>query len=156
MTEPVALDEIDRSILRLLQDDAALSVAAVAREIGLSQTPCWRRIRRLQESGLIAGKVTLLDPSRAGFAINVYALITFKVVDEATMNAFEKAVQGIDQIVECYSVTGPRDFLMRIVAESVEQYEQLLQKKIIHLPGVAAVDTIMTLSRVKYSTKLPV
>ena len=155
MTEPVPLDETDRTILRLLQRDSGMSVAAVAREVGLSQTPCWRRIKRLNESGLISGRVTLLDPARAGYSINVFALISFKVVDEATMNAFERAVQDIDEIVECYSVTGPRDFLMRIVAESVEQYDKLLKKKIIHLPGVAAVDSIMTLSRVKFSTRLP-
>ncbi len=156
MSEPVSLDDIDRSILRLLQQDATLSIAAVASEIGLSQTPCWRRIRRLNESGLITGRVTLLDPSLAGFGLTVFALISFKVVDEATMNAFEEAVQSIDQIVECYSVTGPRDFLMRIVAEDVAEYEQLLKKEIIHLPGVASVDTILTLSRVKFSTMIPV
>ena len=156
MAEPVALDDIDRSILRLLQQDATMSIAAVAKSIGLSQTPCWRRIRRLNESGLITGRVTLLDPARAGFGLTVFALISFKVVDEATMNAFEEAVQAIDRIVECYSVTGPRDFLMRIVAEDVTEYEQLLKKQIIHLPGVASVDTIMTLSRVKFSTTIPV
>lgn len=155
MNEPLPLDETDKAILRVLQQDATASVAQVARAVGLSQTPCWRRLKRLNESGIVRGRVTLLDPALAGFAIAVFALVSFKVVDEATMNAFEEAVQGIDEIVECYSVTGARDFLMRIVARSVADYEQLLKKRLIHLPGVAAIDTIMTLSSVKFSTRLP-
>ncbi len=155
MNDTIKLDETDRAILRLLQTDSTMSIAAISKQVGLSQTPCWRRLKRLNESGLIVGRTTVLDPARAGFPVNVFALISFKVVDAATMNAFEEAVQDIDEIIECYSVTGPRDFLMRIVAENVQHYEQLLKKKIVHLPGVAAVDTIVTLSRVKYSTQLP-
>ena len=149
------LDEFDRKILRTLQENAAYSMAELGDKVGLSHTPCWRRIKKLEADGIIKQKVTLLDPKQLGLGVTVYAYITIKSHDEGSLDAFENSVQDVAEIVECYSTSGEKDYVLRVVVDSVEHYEQLLKKTIVHLPNVASVNSTFALKQVKYTTSLP-
>ena len=149
------LDVFDIKILKALQSDAEYSMNDLGELIGLSHTPCWRRIKRLENEGYIQRKVTLLDPKKLNLGVSVHAYITIKSHDEESLLAFESSVHEIPEIVECYSTTGEKDYLLRIVAESVEHYEDLLKKQLVHLPNVASVNSTFALKQVKYTTELP-
>ena len=155
MKAPIELDEFDRKILRALQDSADYSMAELGEKVGLSHTPCWRRIKRLEAEGIIQGRVTLLNPQKLNLGVSVHAYLTIKSHDEESLNAFESAVHTVDEIVECYSTTGERDYMLRIVVDSVDQYEKLLKGTIVHLPNVASVNSTFALKQVKYTTQLP-
>ena len=156
MTELSRLDNIDRSILRILQNRADASVRDIALEVGLSQTPCWRRIKRLSQAGIIDKGVTLLNQEMLGFGVTVIVELKLKQQDEASIAAFEQAVLPIENIMECYSIAGEKDFMLIVVAESVAAYDRLMKTRLVKLPGVDTINSRIALSRVKYSTKLPV
>lgn len=156
MTKNYQLDEFDLKILRIMQTDAEISMQDLGDRIGLSHTPCWRRVKRLTELGIIEDKVTLLNPGKVDLAVTVYAYLGIKDHDEATLNEFESAVQDIPEIVECYSTTGDKDYVLRVVASSVAHYEKILKSKIVHLPHVANVSSTFALKQVKYTTALPI
>ncbi len=149
------LDSYDLKILRALQENAELSMSDLGDKVGLSHTPCWRRTKRLEEEGFIQRRVTLLDSQRLDLSVSVHAYITIKKHDEESLNAFESAVQEFDEIVECYSVTGDKDYLLRIVVTSVDSYERFLKNTLVHLPNVASVNSVFALKQVKYTTALP-
>lgn len=150
------LDETDRAVLRVLQDNADHSVAEVAERVGLPYTPCWRRIQRLQQRGIIARRVALLDQGSLGLGVSVLVAVALKRHDEATLQRFARAVQEIDEIMECYAIAGDRDFHLRVVVPDVAAYDRLLKAKLVHLPGAASVSSSFALSCVKYTTKLPI
>lgn len=149
------LDNMDRKILRALQENADYSMAELGEKVGLSHTPCWRRIKRLESEGVIKGKVTLLDPKKLDLGITVHAYVIIKSHDEESLEAFEHGVQGINEVVECYSTSGEKDYVLRIIVDSVEHYEKLLKKQLVHLPNVASVNSTFALKQVKYTTQLP-
>ena len=138
-----------------MQDHPDSSVADVAELVGLSHTPCWRRMKRLQDTGVVQGRFVLLNPRALGLTVNVFAAVTLKQHDEETLTALEAVVRTHDEIVECFSVGGSSDYLMRIVVESVEAYETFLKKVLLHLPGMGAVNSNFALGCVKLTNKLP-
>jgi Lrp/AsnC family transcriptional regulator len=156
MGEILQLDQFDRRILRELQVNSELSMTELAEKVGLSHTPCWRRIKRLEEAGVIAGRAVLIDPKSIGYEINIFASIKIKQHDEATLEAFEKAIEQCPQIVECFSMSGEADYVMRVIATSVSDYELLVKKTILHLPGVASISSSFALKCIKLTTKMPV
>ncbi len=149
------LDDFDIKILKALQENADYSMNELGDLVGLSHTPCWRRIKRLEADGFIRGKVTLLNAKQLKLGVTVHAYLTIKSHDEASLLAFESAVQDVKEIVECYATTGDKDFLLRVVVDSVDHYEQLLKQTLVHLPNVASVNSIFALKQVKYTTALP-
>lgn len=149
------LDDFDIKILKALQENADYSMNELGELVGLSHTPCWRRIKRLEADGFIRGKVTLLDAKKLKLGVTVHAYITIKSHDESSLNAFESAVQDVKEVVECYSTTGDKDYLLRVVVDSVDHYEQLLKQTLVHLPNVASVNSTFALKQVKYTTALP-
>lgn len=155
-TSPGALDDYDRRILRALQANASYSMAELGNLVGLSHTPCWRRIKRLEQEGYIGARVTLLDAHKLSLGVTVHAYIIIKSHDEESLNAFENAVQDVQEIVECYSTSGDKDYVLRVVAKNVDDYERLLKKTIVHLPNVASVNSTFALKQVKYTTELPI
>jgi Lrp/AsnC family transcriptional regulator len=150
------LDDFDRKILRILQHEPDISIQQLAERIGLSHTPCWRRLKKLEESGVIAGRAVLLDASALGLSITAFAHIKMKSHDERTLDAFERIARSRPEIVECFSMTGDSDFVLRIVMGSVSQYEVFLKKNLLHMPGVGSVNTSFALKCVKLTTVLPV
>lgn len=156
MAQTGPIDDYDQNILRHLQDNAELSMAELGDKVGLSHTPCWRRVKRLEEEGYIKKRVTVLAAEKLNLTVSVHAYITIKKHDEASLNNFESAVQNIKEIVECYSITGEKDYLLRMVVENVDKYEKLLKNTLVHLPNVASVNSAFALKQVKYSTALPI
>jgi Lrp/AsnC family transcriptional regulator len=156
MLSKVELDEYDRKILRALQENADISMADLGNLIGLSHTPCWRRLKRLETEGVVRGKVTLLDAKKIDLGVRVHAFVTAKNHDEGALSAFEAAVQSIPEIVECYSTSGDKDYILQIVINSVEEYEQLLRKTLLTLPNVGSIHSTFSLKQIKYSTQLPI
>ncbi len=149
------MDSFDLQILRELQANAEISMQELGEKVGLSHTPCWRRVKKLEEAGVIKGRVTLLDPEQLQLSVNVFVQVSLGVQQEEALNAFEAAVQTIPEIVECYTVSGDRDFLLRVVVEDVTAYERLLKSTLVHLPEVANMSSTFALRQVKYTTELP-
>ena len=149
------LDKFDILILKTLQENASYSMNEIGDRVGLSHTPCWRRIKRLEEAGYIKKQVTLLNPSSLNLGVSVHAYLTIKSHDETSLNAFEKAVHSVPEIVECYSTTGDKDYLLRVVVSNVDSYEKLLKNTLVHLPNVASINSTFALKQVKYTTELP-
>lgn len=150
------MDKIDRKILREMQADASLSAADIASRVGLSHTPCWRRIKKLEESDVVRGRAILLNAAALGLAVSVFAELRLKQHDEQTLEALELAVRQRDEIVECFSMSGDSDYLLRIVIESVEAYERFIKKVLLHLPGVSSINSQFALGCIKMTTCLPI
>ena len=150
-----SLDSLDRRILAELQHAADLPMQALGERVGLSHTPCWRRVKRLEQRGIIRRRVTLLDPEQLDLAVNVFVNVSLKRHQENALNRFEEAAREVPEIVECYSVSGETDFLLRVVVRDVGAYEQLLKATLVHLPEVGNLTSTFALRQVKYTTALP-
>lgn len=149
------MDETDLKILRCIQEFPQHSVTELAKKVGLSHTPCWRRLKHLEESGAIQGRAVILDPKFMGFDVSVLALVNLEIEDEKTFEAFEKAALDNPHIVECASVSGNSDYLLKVVVRSVTEYENILRKTLLRLPGVKGIHSQFVLKQVKNTTKLP-
>ncbi len=150
------MDEIDRKILRTLQDYPEMPLADLAPLVGLSQTPCWRRLKKLESQGTIRRRAVLLDPAMLGLTVNVFAYVKLKSHEEATLEALESAVGRHPEIIECFSMSGDSDYLLRVIVSSVEAYERFLKRHLLHLPGVGAINSSFALKCVKETTVLPI
>ena len=155
MSDDTALDKFDILILKALQENADYSMNDIGDRVGLSHTPCWRRVKRLEQAGYIKKRVTLLDAASLNLSVSVHAYLTIKSHDEHSLNAFEDAVQAVPEIVECYSTTGDKDYLLRVVVSNVDAYKRLLKKTLVHLPNVASINSTFALKQVKHTTELP-
>ena len=149
------LDHFDRRILDIVQRDAAASAAEIGERVGLSQSPCWRRLHRLEESGYIARKVALLDRHRLGLGVLVFATVKLTAHGRRSLPAFAEAIQAFDEVQECYTLTGEMDFLLRVVAADMEAYERFFFDHLSQLPGVGEVHTSVVMSEIKYTTAYP-
>jgi Lrp/AsnC family transcriptional regulator len=150
------VDGIDRKILTLLQANPDLPVIELAAQVGLSHSPCWRRLKRLEASGVIRERAVLLNPLALGLTVNVFAQLKLRQHDEATLEALESAALDRPEIVECFSMSGESDYILRIVIGNIDTYEKFLKKVLLHLPGVASVNSSFALKCVKLTTQLPV
>lgn len=150
------MDVLDLRILDALQKDATLSISELAERVGLSHTPCWRRLKKLEESGVILGRKVLLDAKAVGLGVIVLAEVRLKVHDEAALEAFEASVRNCDEIVDCFTVSGDRDYQLRILVKNVAEYEIFLKKTLLHLPSVASVNSVFVLKSVKQTTHIPI
>src|SRR5690348_9801837 len=153
---PKSLDRLDRRILDELQSDARISNQELAQRVGLSAAPCWRRLRRLEEEGFVAGYATLLSAPAIGLPIQAYALVSLENHHPQTVRQFDQLVRERAEVLECHSMSGPNDYLLRIVASSMDAYEQFLSTRVLQLPGVRSVNTSFVLRTKKFTTKLPV
>jgi Lrp/AsnC family transcriptional regulator len=155
MTDEFNPDAFDLKILAELQRDADQSMQDLGDKVGLSHTPCWRRVKRLEEQGVIRRRVTLLNAEQLRMSVNVFVNVTLRQHQENALNRFEDAVLDVPEIVECYTVSGDTDFLLRVVVENVTAYEQLLKRTLVHLPEVGNLSSTFALRQVKYTTELP-
>ncbi|MFH1805672.1 MAG: Lrp/AsnC family transcriptional regulator [Pseudomonadota bacterium] len=149
-------DAIDRKILLEIQEDGRISMVELAEKVGLSVSPCLRRLRKLEESGVIRKYVALLDPAHLRLGVNVFVTVSLTQHDEPSLRRFETAVQQSPEIVDCYAMVGNQDYMMRIVVRDPAAYQRLLSDVLMKLPGVANIKSSFTLHEVKNSTKLPV
>jgi Lrp/AsnC family transcriptional regulator len=149
------LDSIDTHILALIQDDAALSVAEIAEKVGLSSSPCWRRIKRLEEAGVIVGRVTLLDRAKLGLGFEVYATLKLSLPTKDNLETFETAVRGWPEVIQCATITGGEDYVLRIITRDMQAFDDFLRDKILSLGLVSNVQSRIVMRTVKNSTAAP-
>lgn len=153
MTQP--LDDAERRILRVLQEDASLSTGAIAERVGLSSSPCWRRIDRLERDGVIRRRVALLDRRSVGLNAHIFAQVKLNAHGRAHLDEFAEAIRGFSEVLECYVLMGPVDFLLRVVAKDIEAYETFFFNKLSKLEGVQEIVSTVALSEIKSTTALP-
>ena len=149
------LDRYDYAILRLLQEDARMTNAALAARVSLSESACLRRVRALEESGLIEGYTALVDQERAGFPVNVFVSITLDRQSRTGLEAFESAVRRIPEVMECYLMTGEHDYLLRLVVADLADFERIHNQHLTRLPSVARVHSSFAMRTVTRSRSLP-
>jgi len=149
------LDEIDLRILEALQSDAALSTVEIAQLAGLSQSPCWRRVRRLEALGVIRGRVALLDAHRLGLEMTVFASIKLSQHGTRALPEFEAAIEAFEEVVESYAMTGEVDYLLHVVTRDIQSYERFLREHLLQLPTVREVHSQIALKQLKHTTRLP-
>ena len=148
MTQKIA-DDFDRKILRELQADARLPNIELAERIGLSPSPCLRRVRRLEETGVIRGYTALVDPAAWGWTMTALATIRLVQQNEDDIVMFEQAVRGWDEVLECHLVTGSRDYMLKVAARDLAEYERFIKEKIARLKCVASIETSFIMSTIK-------
>ncbi len=153
MTEMI--DKIDAKILKTLQEDASLSVAEIAAKVGLSSSPCWRRVKRLEEDGIILRNVTILNRTKLGLAFEVYAEVKLERPTRANLRIFEKTVSALPEVLECATVTGAVDYVLRIVTTDMHTYDDFLRDKILSLDLVQTALSRIVIRSVKDTTELP-
>ena len=151
-----ALDDIDRNILAVLQADGRISLADLSAKVGLSPSPCLRRIRILERDGIIARYVAVLDQGKVGLPVSVFVSIKLESQREQALERFNKAIAKWPEVLECYLMTGPRDYLLRIVVADLSAYERFLKQKLTKVDGIASIESSFALEQVKYSHVLPI
>jgi Lrp/AsnC family leucine-responsive transcriptional regulator len=151
----LVLDAIDRKIIIELQSDGRMPVQQLAERVGLSPSPCARRIRMLERAGIIKGYVAVVDQGKVGLPINAFASIKLVRQQEDDLDSFAETVSRWPEVVDCYLMTGRQDYLMRIVIKDLEAYEAFLKEKLTRLTCVASIETSFALGQVKRSDHLP-
>jgi len=149
------LDTIDAKILDLIQNDASLSVADIADRVGLSSSPCWRRIKRMEEAGIIEGRVTLLDRSSLGLGFEVVANVKLALPSKDNLEAFERLVNQWSEVMECMTVTGAVDYIIRVTTIDMHAYDAFLREKLLGSALVSDVQSRIVINVAKRTTALP-
>jgi len=153
--KPRQLDDIDRKILKALQEDSRQSLVEVAEKAGLSTSPILRRIRQLEKAGVIRRYVAVLDQTRVGLPVSVFVSIKLEQQREQALQKFARAIERWPEVLECYLMTGPRDYLLRVVVADLGEYERFLKQKLTRLDGIASIESSFALEQVKYTNLLP-
>lgn len=149
------IDDYDRNILRVLQRDGRCSNAALAREVNLSESACLRRLRRLEDSGVIEAYAAKVNASALDLAMSVFVTLSLTEQSQTALNAFESAVAQIPEVMECYLMTGSSDYLLRMVARDVADLERLHAQRLTRIPGVSRVTSSIAMRTVVKRTGLP-
>lgn len=157
-TEEVSdqLDRYERQILARLQEDATLTTGQIAEQVGLSVSPCWRRIDRLEREGFIKRRVALVDRRKIGLNAQLFVQIKLNAHGRANLDEFAEAIRQFPEVLECHVLLGSVDFLLRVVAADIEAYERFFFNRLSQLPGVQEVNSTVALSEIKLTTSLPI
>ena len=150
-----AFDELDRKILAGLQANGRMSLAELSAKVGLSPSPCLRRVRNLERSGVIARYVAVLDQRMVGLPVSVFVSIKLEKQRQEALDRFAKAVERWPEVLECYLMTGSRDYWLRVVVPDLEAYERFVKQKLTRLEGIASIESSFALEQVKYTNVLP-
>jgi DNA-binding Lrp family transcriptional regulator len=150
-----ALDAIDRRILVALQENARIANTDLAAAVGLSPAPCLRRVRALEEDGVIRKHVSLVNPGAVGLPVSVFISISLERQVEEALKRFERVILARPEVMECYLMTGDADYLLRVVCADLAAYERFVLDHLTKVPGVSSIRSSFALKQVKYSTALP-
>ena len=150
------IDELDARILDLIQDDASLSVAELAERVGLSPSPCWRRIKRLEDLGVILKRVTVLDPDKLGLGFEVYVSVKLSLPSRANLEAFETRMADWPEVVSCATVTGHEDYMLRVMTRDMHAYDDFLRDKLLASDLVSGVESRIVMRQVRMTTAVPI
>ena len=149
------LDAIDRRILAALQENARIANTELAAAVGLSPAPCLRRVRALEEDGVIRKHVSLVNPGAVGLPVSVFVSISLERQVEEALKRFERVIRARPEVMECYLMTGDADYLLRVVCADLAAYERFVLDHLTKVPGVSSIRSSFALKQVKYSTALP-
>jgi Lrp/AsnC family transcriptional regulator, leucine-responsive regulatory protein len=150
------LDRYDRAILRQLQLDARITNTALAEEVSLSESACLRRVKALEEAGLIQGYTALIDQQKVGYPVNVFVSITLVRQSQSGLEAFETAVRKVPEVMECYLMTGEHDYLLRLIVADLADFERVHSQHLTRLPSVASVQSSFAMRTVTRARTIPV
>ena len=150
------LDEIDLKILKRLQEDGRITNVELANSVGLTAPPCLRRMRALEEEGVINSYHAAIDPAKMGYTITVFAMVSLKSQAEADLQAFEEHVQKLPEVRECYMLNGEIDFILKVVAKDLQQFQSFLTSQLTAAPNVASVKTSLTIRSAKHLPGVPI
>jgi Lrp/AsnC family transcriptional regulator len=148
------MDRLDRKILRLLQEDSTLAIADIGKKVGLSTTPCWRRIQKLEEDGVIKRRVAVLDPEKVNARVNVFVSIRTSAHSHEWLKRFSEVVTDFPEVVEFYRMSGEVDYLLRVVVPDIAAYDAFY-KKLIGKIDIRDVSSAFAMEQIKYTTELP-
>ncbi len=149
------MDETDLKILRILQSEPDINIADIGEQVGLSHTPCWRRIKKMEESGIILGRVCLIDPEKTGLDVSIFVFVRLAIHSADVLTEFEEATLDIPQIMQCYTMSGEFDYLLRVVVPSVRDYEKAVKGQLLKLPHVGVMNSHFALNEIKNTSSLP-
>jgi Lrp/AsnC family transcriptional regulator len=149
------MDKIDLKILELLQSDATRSSASIAEAVGLSPSPCWRRISLLEESGVLKRRVAILDREKLGLGVTVIVHVRLTTHGRQSLHDFEERVRTFPEVMQCFTVTGNTDFVLVVVTTDIRAYERFMREQLSQLPGVHAIESNIVMTVVKDTTALP-
>lgn len=152
----ITLDEIDIQILKRLQDDGRITNVELAQTVGLTAPPCLRRMRALEDSGVITAYHAAVDASKMGYTITVFAMVSLKSQAESDLQAFEDHVQRLPEVRECYMLNGEIDFMLKVVAKDLQQFQNFLTSELTSAPNVASVKTSLTIRSAKNLPGVPI
>jgi Lrp/AsnC family transcriptional regulator len=150
------IDELDAKILTLIQEDSSVSVADLADKVGLSPSPCWRRIKRLEDIGVIRKRVTLLDPEKLGLGFEVYVSVKLSLPSRANLEAFEARLAEWPEVVSCDTVTGHEDYILRVLTKDMHTYDDFLRDKLLASDLVSGVESRIIMRSVRATTAVPI
>jgi len=150
------LSSYDVKILEQLQRNAEQSTAELAEKVGLSQSPCWRRLQRLKEDGYIKSQVALLDRHKLGYELVIFSTFKMQTLTEEKRNEFMRKIELTPEIIECHTVFGEMDILVKVIAPSMSWYQSFIFNTLMKLPGVADIRSTVTLAEIKNTTQVPV
>lgn len=149
------LDKYDRRILDILQQDCSLAVAEVARRVGLSTSPCWRRITQLEKAGAIRKRVAVLDHMRLGMEVIAFVNVRLSQHGRENLEDFENTIRRFPEVLECYTVTGDMDYLLKIVTRDIQHFETFLRNHLMMLPLIRETHSTIAVTEIKDTTELP-
>jgi len=149
------MDRIDQKIVNVLQIDGRIPIVELAESVGLSPTPCHRRVSKLESSGIISGYAAKIDHERYGLTVNAFVSVSLRQSTDDTMRKFERKIQAMDEVIECYLVSGKQDYLLRVVSKSLKTYEQFIRYALTNLVEVNSVESIFAFGHVKQLSRLP-
>lgn len=149
------LDPYETKILRELQRDSTLTMADLAERVGLSASPCWRRIDRLEREGFIKRRVAIVDRQKVGLNAHVFAQVKLNAHGRANLDQFAEKIREFPEVLDCYVLLGSVDFMINIVAKDINAYERFFFEKLSQLPGVQEINSTVALSEIKSTTELP-
>ncbi len=152
--EKISLDAADRRLLAALQRDASLSLAALSEQVGLSPTPCWKRVKRLEAAGVIRARVTLIDRDAVGLGVTAFVAIRAGAHDEAWLERFAQGVAQIPEVVELYRMAGDVDYLLKVVCHDIAHYDRIY-KRLIKVAPMGDVSSSFAMEQMKFTTELP-
>jgi len=153
---PEQLSALDVRILEQIQKDSSLSTSELAEKVGISQSPCWRRLQRLRDEGYITREVAILNRKKFEGSLLIYSTFKMKALSDEKRAEFLRKVEVTPEIMECHTIFGERDVMLKVIAESLEWYQQFIFRVILKMPGVEDVQSIVTITTLKEDTAIPV
>ena len=150
------MDNTDRKILHLLQQDSTMPLSDLAEQVNLSSTPCWKRVKKLQDEGIIKSRVALIDAHKVELGVSVFVHIKTQQHDNFWLQNFAEQIMAFDEVMECYRMAGEWDYLLRVVAKDIAAFDRFYKRLVSKVDGLSDVSSSFAMEEIKYTTELPI